>query len=136
MRHRFLSSRYRNSGSAEADLTPMLDIVFILLIFFIVTATFLKEQAMLLTPPPQGSSSKTMPTILVSLSEEGLVRVNGELSDVGMIRARIERALAENPDQAVIVQAHSNTRTRLILLAVDQARSAGVQNVGLSVDKA
>ena len=128
----------RKSGTdtAETDLTPMLDIVFILLIFFIVTATFFKEKGMDMTPPPAGShdTSAYMPTILVRIGEDGLVRVNGELSDIGAVRARLERLLAETPEQSVLVQAHPRTRNRSVILAVDQAYSAGVQNVGFAVD--
>ena len=126
----------RQSRTAEADLTPMLDIVFFLLIFFIVTAIFIKESAINMTPPPPGAEPQAaqMPTILVRLGEDGLVRVNGELSDIGSVRARLERLLAEQPEQGVLVQAHPTTRNRLVILAVDQAYSAGVQNVGFAVD--
>ena len=122
--------RQKRTTPAEADMTPMLDIVFILLIFFVVTASFLTERAMDMTPPPSGGSSITQPAITVSISSEGLVRVNGELSDIERVRARIEQALASDPEQAVIVQADKTTKNWLVLTAVDQARSAGVQSVG------
>ena len=126
--------RHRKISSAEADMTPLLDIVFILLIFFVVTATFLKEQAMDMTPPPaSGHSAITSPAILVSISPEGLVRVNGALSDIEMVRAKIERELAQLPDQSVIVQAASVAKNGLVIRAVDQARSAGVQSIGFMV---
>ena len=124
----------RRQTTAEADMTPMLDIVFILLIFFIVTATFLKENAIEMTPPPQGAAEITNPAIIVRIDENGLVRVNGQLSDIGGVRANIERALAAEPGQSVIVQAHPTTRNKLVILAVDQAYSAGVQSVGFAVD--
>lgn len=129
--------RRRRSGSAETDLTPMLDIVFILLIFFIVTATFIKERGIDMTPPPANPSEPEdfAKAILVRIDGDGLIRVNGRLSDVGNIQAQIERLLAETPAQSVLVQAHPAARNKLVILAVDQARSAGVSAVGFAVDK-
>ena len=134
-----MRGRKRKAEESEVDLTPMLDIVFILLIFFIVTATFIKENAIDLTPPPPAPPDQPVdpkPTILVRISEDSLVSVNGRLSDVGSVRANLERLLAENPDTAVLVQAHPRAKNRLVIMVVDQARSAGVDNVGFTIDQA
>lgn len=134
-----MRGRKRKAEESEVDLTPMLDIVFILLIFFIVTATFIKENAIDLTPPPPAPPDQPVdpkPTILVRISEDSLVSVNGRLSDVGSVRANLERLLAENPDTAVLVQAHPRAKNRLVIMVVDQARSAGVENVGFTIDQA
>ena len=121
--------------AAEADLTPMLDIVFILLIFFIVTATFIQEKAIDMTPPPPSNSTEISgESLIVRIDENDLIRVGGRLTDVEGIRARVERAIAENPDISVIVQAHPQARNQLVIHSVDQSRSAGVQNVGFAVD--
>ena len=132
-----MRGRKRKAEESEVDLTPMLDIVFILLIFFIVTATFIKEQAIDLTPPPPAPPDQPVnpqPTILIRITEESLVTVNGRLSDVGSVRAAIERRIAENPESAVLVQAHPRARNQLVIMIVDQARSAGIENVGFTVD--
>ena len=134
-----MRGRKRKAEESEVDLTPMLDIVFILLIFFIVTATFIKENAIDLTPPPPAPPDTPVdpkPTILVRISEDSLVSVNGRLSDVGAVRANLERLIAENPETAVLVQAHPRAKNRLVILVVDQARSAGVDNVGFTIDQA
>ena len=127
--------RKRISEASETDLTPMLDIVFILLIFFIVTATFLKENAMTMpTPPPDSLTSvQPRPAIIVSITNDNLVRVNGVLSGIDGVRARIETELAANPDQAVLVQAAPETKNRFVIRAVDQAYSAGVSSVGFTL---
>ena len=132
-----MRGRTRKQEESEVDLTPMLDIVFILLIFFIVTATFIKENAIDLTPPPPAPPDTPVdpkPTILVRISEDSLVFVNNRVSDVGSVRANIERLIAETPESAVLVQAHPQAKNRLVITVVDQARSAGVENVGFTVD--
>ena len=132
-----MRGRKRKAEESEVDLTPMLDIVFILLIFFIVTATFIKENAIDLTPPPPAPPDQPVnpqPTVLIRINEDSLVTVNGRLSDVGSVRAAIERRIAENPESAVLVQAHPRARNQLVIMIVDQARSAGIENVGFTVD--
>lgn len=135
-----MRGRRRKMQESEVDLTPMLDIVFILLIFFIVTATFIKETALDLTPPPPAPPDQPVnprPTILIRITEDNLVYVNRRLSDVGSVRAGIERLVAENPENAVLVQAHPRAKNRLVLLVVDQAKSAMGEDgsVGFAVDQ-
>ncbi|MAP94966.1 MAG: biopolymer transporter ExbD [Ponticaulis sp.] len=122
--------------TTEADLTPMLDIVFILLVFFVVTMTFLKESAMDMTPPSSNSSDPLPhgPSAIVRIDDNGLIRVNGVLTDIGGVEARLQRLLAETPDLSVLVQAHPQAKNKFVILAVDQARSAGIQGVGFAVD--
>ena len=134
-----MRGRRKKAEESEVDLTPMLDIVFILLIFFIVTATFLKENAMNLTPPPPAPPDQPVdpkPTILIRIAEDNLVSINGRLSDIGSVRAGIERLIAETPDSAVLVQAHPRAKNRMVIRIVDQARSALGEdgNVGFTVD--
>lgn len=120
----------------EVDLTPMLDVVFILLIFFIVTSTFIQEQALKLEPPPPSSDtpSEPVPTILVRIDADNLVTVNGRLADVGSVRANIERLRAETPGMPVIIQAHPEAKNGSILRIRDQAQSADVKQVNLVLD--
>lgn len=128
--------RILKAYQAEADLTPMMDVVFILLIFFVATATFLKEQALPMTPPPQSSViSPSQSTIVVHLAENGLIRVNGVLSDIDAVRSRIEMHLASEPGQPVLVQASPSTKNRSVIRVVDQAYSAGASAVGFAIDQ-
>ncbi len=122
----------RPADEAEVNMTPMLDIVFILLIFFIVTAVFIQERALNLTPPPPSNTENTepQPTIIIRVDEDNLVFVNNRLVDIGTVRSNIERLRAETPESAVLVQAHPNARSGLVVQIVDQARTANVQNVG------
>ena len=129
----------RAAEEADVNMTPMLDIVFILLIFFIVTAVFVQERAINLTPPPPPdpeTKSEPQPTILVRIDGDNLIEVDGRKADIGTVRANIERLRAENPSRAVLVQAHPDAKSGLVVRIVDLARSANVENVGFVLDQA
>jgi biopolymer transport protein ExbD len=117
----------RAPEEADVDLTPMLDVVFILLIFFIVTATFAQEEALGLEPPPPPPNVEPpeQQAILIYIDESGLITVNGRVADIGSVRANIERVKAENPESAVVIQAHPQARNGTIILIRDAAYNAG-----------
>lgn len=117
------------ADNADIDLTPMLDVVFILLIFFIVTSTFAREQAIGLEPPPppspQTEQQQSVPAILILIDESNLITVNGRVTDIGSVRANIERVIAETPNSALIIQAHPRTRSGVVVKIRDEAYNAG-----------
>ncbi|MCI4645099.1 MAG: biopolymer transporter ExbD [Hyphomonadaceae bacterium] len=125
----------RKPEEADVDLTPMLDVVFILLIFFIVTAVFTQEQAIGLEPPPPPPPPNVIPpetpTIQIYINEDGLIRVNSRPADIGAVQANIERLKAENPESAVIIQADRNAEAGLIIAVRDQAYSANATPVNI-----
>ncbi len=126
--------RRKKAGADEAnvDMTPMLDVVFILLIFFIVTATFLNEKGFDLTPPPPPPPNvkpKPVPTVNIYIDESNFIRVNGRAVDVSAVRANIEREKAKEPNISVVVQAHPDAKNRFALLAIDQAKQASIENI-------
>ena len=120
---------------ANVDLTPMLDVVFILLIFFIVTSTFIQEKALGLEPPPPPApptdQQEQVPAILVYINEDRLIRVNGRLTDLGGVRANMERLRAENPESALIIQAHPSAKSGVILKIRDEAYNAQMDRVNV-----
>ncbi len=119
----------RGADNADIDLTPMLDVVFILLIFFIVTSTFAREQAIGLEPPPPPSPNNPdqpqVPAILILIDESNLITVNGRVTDIGSVRANIERVIAETPNSSLIIQAHPQTRSGVVVRIRDEAYNAG-----------
>lgn len=123
--------RHAKPENADVDLTPMLDVVFILLIFFIVTAVFLQESALSVEAPPPDSTGKPSPAIVVAIDEVGYVQVNGRASLVESVRANIERIRAEAPNSAVIIQAHPDASNRTVLRIRDQLASARIEQVNL-----
>lgn len=125
----------RHKKQEDPDLTPALDVVFILLIFFIVTATFVEEQTLAMEPPLEGPPPTTdTPTIIVKLDSDGLISVNERLTDISFVRANIERLRAEQPESNLVIQAAPTAKSGALLRVRDAAYSAGYnENVGVSL---
>lgn len=130
--------RRHNDDETEVDMTPMLDIVFIMLIFFIVTTSFVKESGLDINRPkpndsPQPPSVKR--PIIISINESSEIRMNEQLIDVDAIQARIEVARAKKPKASIVVMAHEDAHSGVVVRAVDQANLAGAGTVTVLKDK-
>ncbi len=119
---------------SEIDLTPMLDVVFIMLIFFIVTATFVKEMGLDINSPDKNQNIKDADkqSIVVQITNRDRIRIRGRDVDVRAVRANIERLHAENPEAPVVVQPHPESTTNTMIQVMDSARQAGVYNVSIA----
>lgn len=125
--------RNRKSQQAEIDMTPMLDIVFIMLIFFIVTTSFVKESGIEITPPQaQTSQKQDNATIFVAINAEGDVWIDNRLIDIRSVRTVVARLHAENPEGSVVIQSDENARTRELISVMDQIRMAGIEKVAIA----
>jgi|TARA_B100001971_G_C18254274_1_gene580721 biopolymer transport protein ExbD len=118
----------------EIDLTPMLDVVFIMLIFFIVTATFVKEIGIDVNSPDKNQNVKDADkqSIVVQITSRDRIRIRNRDVDVRSVRANIERLHAENPDAPVVVQPHPRSTTEIMIQVMDAARQAGIYNVSIA----
>ncbi|MGK0401562.1 MAG: biopolymer transport protein ExbD [Candidatus Azotimanducaceae bacterium] len=118
----------------EIDLTPMLDVVFIMLIFFIVTATFVKEIGIDVNSPDKNQNVKDADkqSIVVQITNRDRIRIRGRDIDFRAVRANIERLHAENPDAPVVVQPHPDSTTETMVHVMDSARQAGVYAVSIA----
>jgi|TARA_R110002072_G_scaffold283116_1_gene446424 biopolymer transport protein ExbD len=115
------------------DLTPMLDVVFIMLIFFIVTSSFIKEAGVeVQRPQAETASPQDKGNILIAITADGQVWMDKKVVDVRSVRAHVERMRVDQPDGAVVVQADQDARTGLVVQVMDQARLAGVHDVALA----
>jgi biopolymer transport protein ExbD len=118
---------------ADINLTPMLDIVFIMLIFFVVTASFLKESGVDVSRPEASTAvRKEHGHILVGITAGNEVWIDKRRVDVRAVRANIERLHAQNPEGAVVIQADKEATTGLLVQVIDQARMAGVSDVSIA----
>ena len=120
--------RGREDDESEVNLTPMLDVVFIMLIFFIVTASFIKEAGIDVSRPPPGKSNtqKASGNIVVLIDDTNQIWVAGRPVDARALRANIERLHAENPQGKVIINAYPDSDNGLLVQVMDSARQAGV----------
>jgi len=120
----------------EIDMTPMLDVVFILLIFFIVTASFVKEAGIDVNRPEAATAvKKERANILVAISDKGDIWINKRKVDVRSVQANIERLKAENPQGTVVIQADKKSTTDTLIKVMDSARAAGVYDVSIAAQE-
>lgn len=123
----------KSEEDTDLDMTPMMDIVFIMLIFFIVTTSFTKESGIEVNrPSAQTAERQQKGNILVAISADNDVWIDKREVDVRAVRANIERLHAENPEGAVIVQADKDSKNGILVQVIDQIRLAGVNNVSLA----
>jgi biopolymer transport protein ExbD len=127
MARRFDSiSQMQDEDEADIDLTPMLDVVFIMLIFFIVTASFLREFGVEATKPPSVQQTQTeSKSIAIKIFSSGEIVIDGLSVDPRAVSAQITRRKAENPDSTIAVLAGKRAKTELVVGVIDAAREAG-----------
>jgi biopolymer transport protein ExbD len=118
----------------EINLTPMLDVVFIMLIFFIVTASFIKEAGLDVNRPdaPVTESKPEDANILVIINANDEIWIDRRMIDPRAVRANIERLHAENPKGSVVIQANSRSTNKILVWVMDSTRSAGVYNISIA----
>jgi len=121
--------------SADIDMTPMLDIVFIMLIFFIVTTSFVKESGIDVNRPnAQTSETKAKGNIIVGIKANGDVWIDKRLVDIRAVRPNVARLHAENPLGSVIIAADRETKTHVLVQVMDQVRLAGITNAAIATE--
>jgi biopolymer transport protein ExbD len=127
--------RAKEDDEAEINLTPMLDVVFIMLIFFIVTASFVKESGIDISRPDAATATvKERGNILIAITDSGQIWIDRRQVDIRSVRANIERLHAENPQGAVVIQADKNSKNGLLVQVMDAARRANVFNVSIAAN--
>lgn len=125
--------RRDHQEETELDLTPMLDVVFIMLIFFIVTTSFVKEAGIEVNPPTASTAEQQdKGNIFIAITEQGEVWLDRRQVDIRTVRSIVSRLHASNPEGAVVVQADKDARTEVLLQVMDQVRLAGVENVAIA----
>ena len=133
MRQLFTAA-YKEEEENEINLTPMLDVVFIMLIFFIVTASFVKEAGLDVNRPdaPMTESQPEDANILVVINANDEIWIDRRLVDPRAVRANIERMHAENPEGSVVIQANKASSNKMLVQVMDSARLAGVYSISIA----
>lgn len=118
---------------SEIDMTPMLDVVFIMLIFFIVTSTFVKEAGVDVTRPQAETAMQAESnSIQIGINSSNQVFMDKREIDKRAIRANVERGMAESPGAAVIIVADRDSNTDTLIQVMDQARLAGAESISVA----
>ncbi|MBT70971.1 MAG: biopolymer transporter ExbD [Gammaproteobacteria bacterium] len=127
--------RRQQDEAGEIDLTPMLDVVFILLIFFIVTSVFVTEAGIEVTRPEASTVDPTSgDLILIAVGPNGDIWIDGDQIDPRFIRSRFELRLADAPNSAIIIQADESANNEQVMLILQAAREANIDNVSISAE--
>ena len=128
--------RHQAGEEEKINITPMLDVVFIMLIFFIVTATFVKEIGLDVNQPDDQEKPKTIDpdkkSIVIKITNRDRIIIGHRDVDMRNVRANIERLHAENPEAPVVIQPHKDSTMRIVVHCYDSARQAGVYNVSFA----
>jgi len=120
----------------EINLTPMLDVVFIMLIFFIVTASFIKEAGIDVDRPDAPSAdSQDDAAILIAISANDEIWIDRRETEPNAVRGMIERLHAENPKGSIVIQADEESTNEMLVVVMEAAKQAGVTNVAIAALK-
>jgi len=121
------------SRTTDINISPLIDLVFLLLIFFLVTTSFVKETGIDVNRP---TASTAMPkekgNILIGVDSDGRVFLEGRQIDIRSVQAHIERCLAENPEGSIVIVADKNSYTGIVIRVMDQCRLAGAKNISIA----
>lgn len=125
---------YAEEESDEINLTPMLDVVFIMLIFFIVTATFIKEAGVQVDRPDTFTADAQKVAILVAISAADEIWIDREVRDPRSVQSIIKRLKDETPQGGMVIQADAESSNEMLVLVMEAAKAAGVTNVAIATD--
>ncbi|MFC3121226.1 ExbD/TolR family protein [Agaribacter flavus] len=125
-----------SDDDAQIDMTPMLDIVFIMLIFFIVTTTFSSERGLMANRPKDNqNNNQPSKALSIRIDANGQIQMGGRIVDIRRVVANSQTYLAENDTDTAAIQAHEDTDHGIVVQVMDQVKIAGIQNVSVLVKK-
>jgi biopolymer transport protein ExbD len=129
-------SKKLHKEDTEINLTPMLDVVFIMLIFFIVTTSFIKETGIEVNrPSAKSTTSKSKANILIAIKNNDEIWIDKRMVDIRSVRANIERLKATNSQNSVVIQSDQESKTGTLVKVMDQIRLAGIFSISISTLK-
>jgi biopolymer transport protein ExbD len=133
-----MRKRHRSEDEAEINITPMLDIVFIMLIFFIVTTSFVKEKGLDISRPTQAEEQQqpdpeTLP-ILVRINQLSFITIDDRRVEPDAVRANLERERAQKPSAPLIIAAHPDSETNSLVRVLDAANVVGIASISVATE--
>lgn len=131
-----LGRRQNQSDEAQIDLTPMLDIVFIMLIFFIVTSSFVRESGVEVNRPQASHAmEQSNAGIFVAITAANDVYIDKHVVDVERVQATLERFIIDNPEATLIIQADEHAYNGTVVQVMDAAKGAGIKDIALAAER-
>lgn len=129
-------TRRRRSRVQELNITPLIDMVFILLIFFLVTTSFVKESGVdVERPMARTAEVKDQNSLLIGVDRQGIIHIGGNTVDIRSIKVHVKRYLAANPQGAVVIVADKASHTGTVIQVLDECRETGAGNLSLAARK-
>jgi biopolymer transport protein ExbD len=127
----------KKSEGVELNMSPLIDMVFILLIFFLVTTSFVKEAGGpdITKPIAATAENKDKTNMIVSVTEDGLIYIGGQAIDIRSVRSQMEKFYHENPMGNVVITADTNSKFGVPIEVLDKIREAGITNVTVAAEK-
>ena len=131
---RFKSRFQENEeDSSDINLSPLLDMVFILLIFFVVTTTFVRETGVEVQKPKAASTSQIKDEIVkIAITSEGTLHVHEKQVDLGILESILEREVTKNPEIKVVLIADNWSQTGLLVKVLDKCNVVGIKNTSIA----
>lgn len=132
-----LGRRSHRQEEAQVDLTPMLDIVFIMLIFFIVTSTFVRESGIEVDKPQATNivSQKDV-GIFIAVTADNDVYIDKKMVDIERVQAGLEAMLLDKPESSLVIQADERAFSGTVIQVMDAAKGAGIEKIAIAAEKA
>ena len=125
----------KQEEEADINMTPMLDIVFIMLIFFIVTAVFVKEAGIqVVKPEAETAISQKQVSILIAVTPSDEIWINRDAVELDALRTAVEKLHSENPKGTVAIQADEEAKAGLVMKVYDAVRDAGVPTIAIAAE--
>ena len=129
--------RNKSGDEIQINMSPMVDMTFLLLIFFIVTTTFVKESGVEVNRPiASPNPNPNQMNIVISVTKDGMIGIDGQAIDIRSVRSRMERFKSENPDGNVVITSDNESRFGVSIEVLDQVRLANIKNVVVASSKA
>ena len=131
-----MARKHGTDEEAQIDMTPMLDVTFIMLIFFIVTTSFVKEAGVDVSRPGAETGLPQKANIMIGVSQTGQVWMSKRQISMDAVRPYVEAARGETPESSVVIIADRFAPAGVVIQVMDQARLAGVNNIAIATQKA
>jgi len=129
-------SRRRRTSVRDLNITPLIDMVFILLIFFVVTTSFVKEAGVAVERPvAQTAETRDKASLMIGVDAEGVIYIQGQSVDIRSVRARVEQYLAETPEGSVVIVADQASQTGVVISLLDACRLAGAKDLSIAAKR-